>query len=89
MKKIILLCSTITLAITGTIICKKSSTVEMSDLSLANIEALANGESSGGQRIICYNKLTGLQGAPMEDKTWCFDCSIRPASEWDEQSECQ
>lgn len=88
MKKIILLCGTIVFIIVGTIICKKASMVEMSDLTLANIEALANGESGSGQRIICYNKLKGLQGAPMEDKTWCSDCSIRPASEWSQQSEC-
>ena len=64
------------------------SDVDLSDLALANVEALASNESDGGQRITCYNNLEGHQGAPMEDKTWCDDCDPRPASKWSNPSEC-
>lgn len=60
----------------------------LSDLVLANVEALADNESGEGQRITCYNNLEGHQGAPMEDKTWCDDCKARPASKWSNSSEC-
>lgn len=62
--------------------------VGLSDLALANVEALADNESGEGQRITCYNNLEGFQGAPMEDKTWCDDCKARPASKWSNSSEC-
>lgn len=88
MKKIILFCSFAFITITTIFISKKSSVTDISDLALANIEALANGESSGGQRSICYKKLEGNQGAPMQDKTWCTDCKPRPASKWEKSSEC-
>lgn len=61
---------------------------DLSDLALANVEALADNESGEGQRITCYNNLEGDQGAPMEDKTWCDDCKARPASKWSNSSEC-
>lgn len=62
---------------------KKSMTLNVSKLTVANIEALANNsESSGGSRITCYNQLEGRQGAPMEDKTWCDECRARPALKW-------
>lgn len=67
---------------------KGSKVTDVSDLTLANIEALANNESSDGKRIICYNKLEGRQGSSMEDKTWCDDCKERPASKWEKSSEC-
>lgn len=60
---------------------------ELTGIALDNMEALASGESTG-QRSTCYQKLEGLQGAPMEDKTWCADCSSRPASKWSDPSEC-
>ena len=66
----------------------KKSEVAMSDLAMANVEALANGESEGGERIICYRKIEGFQGFPMEDKTWCNECRARPASSWSDKSEC-
>ncbi|WP_419051733.1 NVEALA domain-containing protein [Parabacteroides goldsteinii] len=92
MKKILLLYSILSIFVVATIVVCSSlskTTSEMSELTLANIEALANGESSeGGKRVVCYNKLQGLQGAPMEDKTWCESCKPRPASEWSKQSEC-
>lgn len=87
MKKIISFCFIVFTTITIISFTNKSSSPDISDLTLANIEALANGESSGG-RITCYKKLKGNQGAPMEDKTWCDDCKARPASEWSQASEC-
>ncbi|MDR1115979.1 MAG: NVEALA domain-containing protein [Tannerella sp.] len=64
-----------------------SRTNGMSDVMLANIEALAQ-EGAGNQRVTCYNNFFGLQGAPMEDKTYCADCKDRPAQDWSGPSEC-
>jgi hypothetical protein len=64
------------------------SDANLSDLALANVEALADGESGEGQRVTCYNSFEGYQGFPMEDKTWCYDCKDRPASNWSDKSEC-
>lgn len=88
MKKIVLSISIVIMAIGAIFLSKEYSASDVSDLALANIEALADNESGGGQRIICYNKLEGSQGAPMEDKTWCSGCEVKPASKWSEKSEC-
>ncbi len=89
MKKNILFCLIAFIVMISVFCNQKFSTPNVSNLMLANIEALANnGESGGGQRITCYNKMEGHQGAPMEDKTWCDDCTPRPASKWSNPSEC-
>lgn len=83
-----LLCLSAIIVIAIIFLSKEKPALNVSDLLLANIEALASGETSGGQRITCYKKLDGLQGAPMEDKTWCAECKARPASKWSSPSEC-
>lgn len=88
MRKNILFCSIAFIVIVTFFISKKPSIANVPDLISANIEALAGGESSDGKRITCYNTLSGDQGAPMEDKTWCDDCKSRPASKWSNGSEC-
>ena len=65
-----------------------SQTKGMSDVMLANVEALANDEGGGGQRVSCYNKIEGFQGAPMEDQTYCGTCKAKPAMKWSDSSEC-
>jgi hypothetical protein len=60
---------------------------ELSDVMLANVEALAT-ESSNGQQVTCYNTISGQQGSPMEDKTYCGDCKSKPAQTWSNVSEC-
>lgn len=74
-------------AIVTICVSKENPTLNVSDLVLSNIEALANGETEG-ERILCYKKIEGFQGAPMEDKTWCSECKARPATKWSDRSEC-
>ena len=63
-----------------------SKTSGISDLSLANIEALADDESYTQIRI-CYYGIEGMQGAPMEDRTYCPECSFRPCYKyWNESN---
>jgi hypothetical protein len=59
----------------------------LSAVSLANVEALAD-ENSNGQRYVCYNNITGFQGAIMEDKTYCTTCTSKPCSKWSNTDEC-
>lgn len=50
------------------------SSAKMSDLVLANIEALATGES-GGQTLKCYKTVSSGGGGMMTHVTYCGTCS--------------
>ncbi len=47
-------------------------TVAMSDLALANVEALASGEGDGGNSVTCYSSSQSKSGATYYD---CGNCS--------------
>lgn len=51
---------------------KKS--VELSDLAVANIEALASGEASG-TRLKCYKTISGNPNKTQTHYTYCGSCS--------------
>ncbi len=67
---------------------EEASELDKMDIVLANVEALSDDEANTGRPNICYKMLDGLQGAPMEDKTWCTDCKPRPALQWKNPSTC-
>ena len=50
--------------------------VEMSDLAMANVEALANGEDEGGKKT-CYNSITTMEGSQI---FYCQTCSWVPGT---------
>lgn len=51
---------------------QSQSTVILSDLALANVEALANNGESGGNKVICYSSSSSKSGASYYD---CGPCS--------------
>lgn len=48
---------------------------ELSELALANVEALANGESTGKRK--CYNSITTMEGSQI---FYCQTCSWVPGT---------
>ncbi|WP_419051732.1 NVEALA domain-containing protein [Parabacteroides goldsteinii] len=59
-----------------------------SDLFIANVEALANGES-GSQPMDCvYNVENTNDGKPVETKTYCGDCQPIKCTHWSNNSRC-
>ena len=52
--------------------------VEMSDLAMANVEALAGGESDGGYHITCYSGIGSAFLCECSSCTWqCIGTSMR------------
>ncbi|MDR1582921.1 MAG: NVEALA domain-containing protein [Prevotellaceae bacterium] len=48
----------------------------LSDLALANVEALARGEAGGGAYLQCSTTLSGQEGQPgLTHVTYCATCS--------------
>lgn len=61
--------------------------VEISDLVLANIEALASGES-GGQSLKCYKTVSSGGGGMMTHVTYCGTCSAVLANAYSSEWQC-
>ena len=66
----------------------------LSDLALANIEALASVESTllingGGLWVTCWQTLTGIPGLLHTEKTYCTTCTAIPAVAWSSESSCK
>ncbi|MCD8093622.1 MAG: NVEALA domain-containing protein [Bacteroides sp.] len=59
----------------------------MSDLALANIEALAAGEGSG-QTLKCYKTISSNGGGMMTHVTYCGTCSPILAISYSNQWQC-
>lgn len=87
MKKVTLFISVALVAIATVVWAKKDSSLNMSDVMLANIEALANGES-GGTALNCWQTI-GSTGAPLPTHvTYCMSCSPELARSWSGSSSC-
>ena len=55
---------------------------------MANVEALASGES-GGQPMDCYTNVEKVDdGRPVETKTYCGDCKPIRCTHWWSQGRC-
>lgn len=60
----------------------------MTDLALANVEALADGENTGKQ-YTCYKTISsGNSGAQTSDVRYCGSCSIQPANYYSGDGVC-
>jgi hypothetical protein len=61
---------------------------DLSDISLANVEALASGES-GGQPMDCYCYIQyNNDGRPKTDQTYCGNCQAIVCTYWAGESGC-
>ena len=65
----------------------KNSQNHLSNLAFINVQALASNEDGEGD--ICYKKMQGFQGMPMQDKTWCDTCKPKPMYKWENKSNCK
>ena len=63
------------------------NSAKMSDLVLANIEALATGES-GGQTLKCYKTVSSGGGGMMTHVTYCGTCSAVLANAYSDSWQC-
>jgi hypothetical protein len=63
----------------------------LSDLALANVEALASGEGGGGTITYqCWQTVTGSSTASyLIEKTYCLTCTALPTTSWSSQSVCR
>ncbi|RNC63289.1 NVEALA domain-containing protein [Proteiniphilum sp. X52] len=52
-----------------------NSDADLSDVALANVEALAQGESGGGNK--CYNSITTKEGSQI---LYCGTCKYEPGT---------
>ncbi len=58
------------------------------DIVIANVEALASGES-GSQPMDCYSNIEKVDdGRPVETLTYCGDCQSIRGTHWWNQSRC-
>ena len=58
------------------------------DIFIANVEALASGESRG-QPMDCYSNIEKVDdGRPVETLTYCGDCQPIKGTHWWNQSRC-
>lgn len=72
MKRKFFLLTIAIVAVVATIgISKNANEVELSDLALANVEALAYGESGGGSTVDCYSSSRSSSGATYYDCGTC------------------
>ena len=88
-KKVIFISSAIGMAVAGGAAFNYNLNAQkdfLPDMKKATIVALAQGEGGGGG--FCYEKMEGLQGAIMEDKTWCDTCTPRPMQKWKNPGNC-
>lgn len=59
-----------------------------SDIFIANVEALANGES-GVQPMDCYSRVENTNdGKPAETQTYCGDCKPIKCTHWSNSDRC-
>lgn len=86
MKKLIFLFLIVSVALVK-IISNKSS-YETSDLMLANIEALASGESNTGTKLDCWDSVSNKGNVLQTHVTYCGDCNAVLARSWSSQSMC-
>ena len=65
----------------------------LSELALANIEALANVETTapigGSLSVTCWKNFSGEPGLVHTEKTYCTTCTAIPATAWSNESTCQ
>jgi hypothetical protein len=68
-----------------------SQSSDLSDVSLANVEALANGESSS-KSIDCWQEISSshsnAMSAELTHKTYCGECSAKLDRSWSSSSSC-
>lgn len=61
---------------------------EFPDLCIANIEALASGESDA-QPMECYSHVENINdGRPVETQTYCGDCQPIRCTHWSNSGRC-
>lgn len=66
----------------------QTAKVAISDIALANIEALANGES-GGTTLKCYKTVSTNGSGQLTHVTYCGECKAVKANAWSNQWQCK
>ncbi|WP_300695437.1 NVEALA domain-containing protein [uncultured Bacteroides sp.] len=86
MKRISLLSLIVVVAMVIGLISKKED-LPVSDLMLANIEALASYES-GGSALNCWQTINSTGSSLPTHVTYCLSCSAQLARRWSGSSSC-
>ena len=64
------------------------SSDSLSELALANIEALARNETGAGEKLSCYLTVSNSGSGNQTHQTYCGDCKATLCRSWWDSSEC-
>lgn len=87
MKKLFFILSVLAFGIIVFIKVQNSASISMSDVALANIEALASGES--GSTLKCYKTVSTNGSGQLTHVTYCGDCKAVKANAWSNEWQCR
>lgn len=86
MKRLVLAILIVSVALVKII--SNQNDFETSDLILANIEALASGESAPGTKLDCWDTVSNKGNVLQTHVTYCGTCGPTLARSWSSQSMC-
>lgn len=87
MKKLFFILSVLAFGIIVFIKVQNSASISMSDVALANIEALASVES--GSTLKCYKTVSTNGSGQLTHVTYCGDCKAVKANAWSNEWQCR
>jgi len=88
-KFVLSICVVVAIAVVAAVnVVINSNSGSLSDLQLANIEALARAEDSNGQTLDCYNTISNSGILNQTHRTYCGSCSALLCRSWSDSSTC-